>query len=79
VVSNGTDQLPQVGAVISFSANSSFSDVGHAAVVTAVSADSVTVVSENQNSLKGYSGFTAGAATMRVTGDDYIHSYCCVS
>jgi len=74
ITANGTTgRTPAVGDVMSFSAKSGFSDVGHTAVVTvslvnSAGKGSVTVVGENQNTVKGYSGFTAGSATMTMTG-----------
>jgi hypothetical protein len=74
IVGNGTGQLPQVGAVMSFADNSSFNspDGGHVAVVTAVNSTSVTVVGENQN---GSGPLTDGSETMTVTDNDYINSF----
>ena len=71
IVQNGAGQAPAVGAVMSFSSTSTFSDVGHVAVVTASSVNSsgsgsVTIVGENQDSLPGFSGFTDKAKSMKV-------------
>jgi len=67
VIANGTSgQAPMVGDVLSFSSNPSFSDTGHAAVVTAASVNrsgngSITMVGENQ------SNGTASSVTLGVS------------
>ena len=76
VVVNGSGQLPQVGAVMSFADSSAFNDSngdgGHVAIVTKVTASSVTVVGENQN---GSGPYTDGSAIMTVTANDHIHDF----
>ena len=74
IVLNGSGQLPQVGAVMSFASTSAFDDQsgGHVAVVTAVTASSVTIAGENQN---GSGPYTDGYATMSVSGNDYVSSF----
>jgi hypothetical protein len=72
-VNDTAGQVPAVGDVMSFSATPQFTDIGHTAIVSKSSVNSsgdgsVIVVGENQNTVKGYNGFTAGSATMKVTG-----------